>query len=174
MRAINGFDGHAVTRAALRLALHVFVRPGELRHAEWLELDFDNGLWSIQARARIASVRGNPLRSCLPSGLSSIREVTGTNKYVFPGFQSIKRHMPENALNGALRRLGCSGGEMTSHDFRAMASRLHNEMGKWYPDAIERQLAHAVRRAYARREHWEERVAMMQAWSDSLDGAARS
>lgn len=62
--------------------------------------------------------------------LSSIREVTGTDKYVFPGFQSIKRHMSENALNGALRRLGCSGGEMTSHDFRAMASRLHNEMGK--------------------------------------------
>ena len=110
--------------------------------------------------------------------LSSIREVTGTGKYVFPGFQSIKRPMSENALNGALRRLGYSGDEMTSHGFRAMASTLLNEMGKWHPDAIERQLAHAeadaVRRAYARGEYWDERVAMMQAWSDYLDGSARS
>jgi len=110
--------------------------------------------------------------------LSSIKEVTGTGKYVFPGFQSIKRPMSENALNGALRRLGSSGDAMTSHGFRAMASTLLNEMGKWHPDAIERQLAHAeadaVRRAYARGEYWDERVAMMQAWSDYLDGAARS
>src|SRR3546814_2215689 len=92
---------------------------------------------------------------------------SGTGKFVFPGFQSLKRPMSENALNGALRRLGYSGDEMTSHGFRAMASTLLNEMGRWHPDAIERQLAHAeadaVRRAYARGEYWDERVGMVQA-----------
>ena len=94
-------------------------------------------------------------------------------QFIFPGFQSLKRPMSENALNGALRRLGYSGDEMTSHGFRAMASTLLNEMGRWHPDAIERQLAHVeaneVQRAYSRGEYWEERVQMMQEWSDYLD-----
>lgn len=125
MRAINGFDVHAVTRAALRLALQVFVRPGELRHAEWLEIDFDKALWSIPAeKMKMRRPHRVPLSRQSLAILFSIREVTGTGKYVFPGFQSIKRPMSENALNGALRRLGHSGDEMTSHGFRAMASTL--------------------------------------------------
>ncbi|GAA0442806.1 hypothetical protein GCM10009095_07960 [Sphingomonas molluscorum] len=92
---------------------------------------------------------------------------------MFPSFYTSRRPMSENTLNQALRRLGYTGEEMTSHGFRAMASTLLNETGKWHPDAIERQLAHVegngVRRAYARGEHWEERVRMMQSWSDQLD-----
>jgi len=105
--------------------------------------------------------------------LRQVHDITGNGQFVFPGFQSLKRPMSENALNGALRRLGYSGDKMTSHGFRAMASTLLNEMGKWHPDAIERQLAHVesdgVRRAYARGEYWDERVRMMQEWSDYLD-----
>ena len=177
MRAIEGCEGHTVTKAALKLAPHVFVRPGELRHAEWTEISFENSLWSIPAdKMKMRRPHRVPLSRQSLSILSSIREVTGTGKFVFPGFQSLKRPMSENALNGALRRLGYSGDEMTSHGFRAMASTLLNEMGKWHPDAIERQLAHAeadaVRRAYARGEHWEERVRMMQVWSNYLDELA--
>lgn len=177
LRAIDGFDGHAVTKAALRLAPHVFVRPGELRHAEWLEIDFKKALWSIPAeKMKMRRPHRVPLSQQSLAILSSIRKITGAGKFVFPGFQSLRRPISENALNGALRRLGYSGDEMTSHGFRAMASTLLNEMGRWHPDAIERQLAHAeadaVRRAYARGEYWEERVVMMQAWSDYLDELA--
>jgi integrase len=105
--------------------------------------------------------------------LSELRGITGSGQYVFPSFYTMRRPMSENTLNQALRRLGYTGEEMTSHGFRAMASTLLNETGKWHPDAIERQLAHVegnnVRRAYARGEHWDERVRMMQSWSDQLD-----
>ena len=174
LRAIDGFSGHDVTRLALRLAPHVFVRPGELRHAEWTEIDFDQALWSIPAvKMKMRRPHRVPLSRQSLAILSEAQEITGKWQYVFPGFQSLRRPMSENALNGALRRLGYSGDEMTSHGFRAMASTLLNEMGIWHPDAIERQLAHAeadaVRRAYARGEYWDERVRMMQAWSDHLD-----
>lgn len=177
LRAIEGFSGHAVTRLALRLAPHVFVRPGELRHAEWTEIDLDNALWSIPAgKMKMRRPHKVPLSRQSLAILREVQEITGTGQYVFPGFQSLKRPMSENALNGALRRLGYSGDEMTSHGFRAMASTLLNEMGRWHPDAIERQLAHVesdgVRRAYARGEYWEERVQMMQHWSDHLDALA--
>lgn len=174
LRAIDGFDGHGVVRAALRLAPHVFVRPGELRHAEWTEIDFTGAVWSIPAtKMKMRRPHRVPLSRQSLAILREIQGVTGKWQFVFPGFQSLKRPMSENALNGALRRLGYSGDEMTSHGFRAMASTLLNEMGKWHPDAIERQLAHvesdAVRRAYSRGEYWEERVRMMQEWSDYLD-----
>lgn len=174
LRAIEGFSGHAVTRLALRLAPHVFVRPGELRHAEWTEIDFDNAVWSIPAaKMKMRRPHRVPVSRQSIAILKEARAITGKWQYVFPGFQSLRRPMSENALNGALRRLGYSGDEMTSHGFRAMASTLLNEMGSWHPDAIERQLAHAetdaVRRAYARGEYWGERVRMMQAWSDHLD-----
>ena len=178
LRAIEGFNGHAVTRLALRLAPHVFVRPGELRHAEWSEIDFDNALWSIPAeKMKMRRPHKVPLSRQAIAIFREVREITGSGQYVFPGFQSLKRPMSENALNGALRRLGYSGDEMTSHGFRAMASTLLNEMGKWHPDAVERQLAHvendSVRRAYARGEYWDERVQMMQHWSDHLDALAK-
>jgi integrase len=182
MRAIEGFRGHDVTRHALRLAPHVFVRPGELRHAEWSEVDFDKAVWSIPAhKMKMRRPHRVPLSRQSLAILREVQPITGKWQYVFPGFQSLKRPMSENALNGALRRLGYSGDEMTSHGFRAMASTLLNEMGRWHPDAIERQLAHAetdaVRRAYVRGEYWEERLSMMQEWSDHLerlrDAAAR-
>ena len=174
LRAIDDFDGHGVTRAALRLAPHVFVRPGELRHAEWTEIDFTGAVWSIPAaKMKMRRPHRVPLSRQSIAILREIQKVTGKWQFIFPGFQSLRRPMSENALNGALRRLGYSGEEMTSHGFRAMASTLLNEMGKWHPDAIERQLAHvesdAVRRAYSRGEYWEERVQMMQEWSDYLD-----
>ncbi len=174
LRAIDGFKGHNVTRLALRLAPHVFVRPGELRHAEWVEIDFEKAIWSIPAdKMKMRRPHRVPLSRQSISLLKEAQAITGKWQYVFPGFQSLKRPMSENALNGALRRLGYSGDEMTSHGFRAMASTLLNEMGKWHPDAIERQLAHAetdaVRRAYARGEYWDERVRMMQEWSDYLE-----
>lgn len=174
LRAIEGFDGHRVTRLALRLAPHVFVRPGELRYAEWTEIDTDKAIWTIPAdKMKMRRPHCVPLSRQSLAIITEIRSVTGNGRYLFPGFQTVKRAMSENTINGALRRLGYDGSEMTGHGFRAMASTLLNESGNWHPDAIERQLAHVesdgVRRAYARGEHLPERVAMMQDWSDYLD-----
>jgi integrase len=105
--------------------------------------------------------------------LGELAAITGAGKLLFPSILSDERAISDNTLNAALRRLGYHKSQMTAHGFRAMASTLLNESGKWHPDAIERQLAHVegnnVRRAYARGEHWEERVRMMQYWSDYLD-----
>lgn len=174
LRAIDDFTGHATTRAGLQLAAHLFVRPGELRHAEWSEVDVDAAVWTIPAsKMKMRRPHRVPLSIQSLEILSDLRSVTGAGQYLFPSFYTMRRPMSENTLNQALRRLGYTGEEMTSHGFRAMASTLLNETGKWHPDAIERQLAHVegngVRRAYARGEHWEERVRMMQSWSDQLD-----
>ena len=174
LRAIDDFTGHATTRAGLQLAAHLFVRPGELRHAEWPEIDMDAAVWTIPAnKMKMRRPHRVPLSIQALEILSDLRSITGAGQYVFPSFYTSRRPMSENTLNQALRRLGYTGEEMTSHGFRAMASTLLNETGKWHPDAIERQLAHVegngVRRAYARGEHWEERVRMMQFWSDQLD-----
>jgi integrase len=174
LRAIDDFTGHATTRAGLQLAAHLFVRPGELRHAEWSEIDLDAAVWTIPAnKMKMRRPHRVPLSIQALDILSDLRGITGSGQYVFPSFYTMRRPMSENTLNQALRRLGYTGEEMTSHGFRAMASTLLNETGKWHPDAIERQLAHVegnnVRRAYARGEHWDERVRMMQSWSDQLD-----
>lgn len=174
LRAIDDFTGHATTRAGLQLAAHLFVRPGELRHAEWSEIDLDAAVWTIPAsKMKMRRPHRVPLSIQALDILSDLRGITGSGQYVFPSFYTMRRPMSENTLNQALRRLGYTGEEMTSHGFRAMASTLLNETGKWHPDAIERQLAHVegngVRRAYARGEHREERVRMMQSWSDQLD-----
>jgi integrase len=174
MCAIDGFDGYRVTHAALKLAPHLFVRPGELRHAEWTELDFDAKVWSIPAdKMKMRRPHCVPLSSQALVIIEEVRPVSGTHRYLFPAQGKRDRPMCENTLNLALQRLGYGGGRMTAHGFRAMASTLLNESGKWSPDAIERQLAHvdanAMRRIYARGEYWEERVRMMQAWSDDLD-----
>jgi integrase len=174
LRAIDDFTGHATTRAGLQLAAHLFVRPGELRHAEWSEIDLDGAVWTIPAnKMKMRRPHRVPLSIQALDILSELRGITGSGQYVFPSFYTMRRPMSENTLNQALRRLGYTGEEMTSHGFRAMASTLLNETGKWHPDAIERQLAHVegnnVRRAYARGEHWDERVRMMQSWSDQLD-----
>ncbi|WP_260581343.1 tyrosine-type recombinase/integrase [Sphingopyxis sp. PET50] len=174
LRAIDDYDGSGVTRLALQLAPHVFVRPGELRHADWSEIDLDGAIWSIPAgRTKMRKSHLVPLSRQAVALFREIHEATGATGYVFPSVRTRTRPMSENTLNAALRRLGYSTDEMTAHGFRAMASTLLNESGKWHPDAIERALAHGdsdkVRAAYHRGAHWEERVAMAQWWSDHLD-----
>ena len=174
LRVIDGYEGASVTLAALKLLPHVFVRPGELRHAEWSEFDLDNAVWSIPAhKLKMRHEHRVPLSRQALAVINGIEHDARMSPLVFPSLRSARRPMSENTINAALRRLGYAKDEMTGHGFRAMASTLLNEMGKWNPDAIERQLAHAdgnkVRRAYLRGEYWEERVAMMQDWSDYLD-----
>lgn len=175
LRTIDAYNGQAVTRMALRLSPHLFVRPGELRQAEWAELDLEKAVWSIPAeRMKMRKAHKVPLSHQSLALIEELREISGHRQHLFPCMGSPRRPMSENGVNQALRRMGYETGEMTAHGFRALAASLLNEMGQWHPDAIERQLAHqdtsAVRRAYARGEYWDERVAMMQHWSDYLDG----
>ena len=174
LRVIDGYKGSSVTLAALKLLPHVFVRPGELRHAEWGEFDLEDAVWTIPAiKTKMRREQRVPLSRQALTIIASIETDARLSPLVFPSLRSAKRPMSENTINAALRRLGYAQDEMTAHGFRAMASTLLNEMGKWNPDAIERQLAHAdgnkVRRAYTRGEYWDERVRMMQHWSDYLD-----
>jgi integrase len=173
MRAIEGYSGHAITLLALKMTPHVFVRPGELRKAEWNEFDINNKVWSIPAeKMKMRRPHRVPLSKQVMAILEELDALTGDGKYLFPSFRSRWRPMSENSINGALRRLGYSQEQMTAHGFRALAATLLNEMGIWSADAIERQLAHqetGVRRAYARGEYWDERVRMMQHWSDYLE-----
>lgn len=174
LRAIDGFEGQPATHAALKLAPHVFVRPGELRAAEWSEIDFDKAVWSIPgAKTKMRRPLKVPLTPQSIAILRSIQRLTGNGRYVFPSLRSSERPMSDNCLNAALRRLGYDNSEMTAHGFRAMACSLLNESGRWHADAIERQMGHCdsneVRRAYARAEYWDERVRMMHWWSEHLD-----
>jgi len=174
LRAIEAFEGFANTKAALQLLPHVFVRPGELRHAEWADFDLDKALWTIPAhKTKMRRAHTIPLSRQALAILETIEHDADYSRYLFPSLRSVERPMSENTINAALRRMGFAQDEMTGHGFRAMAATLLNEMGLWHPDAIERQLAHcdnnAVRRAYTRGEYWGERVRMMQHWSDHLD-----
>ncbi|MBF5089835.1 DUF4102 domain-containing protein [Novosphingobium sp. NBM11] len=174
LRAIDGYEGQPLTKLAMQLAPHVFVRPGELRHAEWAEFDLEGALWTIPAsKTKMRKDHLVPLSRQALAVLADARALTGTDGYVFPSIRSHKRPMSDNTINAGLRRLGYATDEMTAHGFRAMASTLLNESGKWHPDAIERALAHGdsdkVRAAYHRGAHWKERVAMAQWWSDYLD-----
>jgi integrase len=174
LRAIDGYEGQPITKLAMQLAPHVFVRPGELRHAEWSEFDFEGALWTIPAgKTKMRKDHLVPLSRQSIAILKDLNALTGADGYVFPSIRSRKRPMSDNTINAGLRRLGYSTDEMTAHGFRAMASTLLNESGKWHPDAIERALAHGdsdrVRAAYHRGAHWKERVAMAQWWSDHLD-----
>ena len=167
LRAIETFEGHPNTKAALRLLPHVFVRPGELRFAEWDDFDFDKAVWTIPPhKTKMRRVHSIPLSRQALAILETIEHDEEYSSYLFPSLRSVDRPMSENTINAALRRLGFAQDEMTGHGFRAMAATLLNEMGLWHPDAIERQLAHcdnnAVRRAYTRGEFWDVRVRMMQ------------
>lgn len=174
LRAIDGYEGQTVTKLALQLSAHLFVRPGELRHAEWQEIDLEAGLWTIPAeKMKMRKVHRVPLSAQSIALFRQLHEITGPAGYAFPSIRTRTRPMSENTVNAGLRRLGFSGDEMTAHGFRAMASTLLNESGKWNPDAIERALAHGdddrVRAAYHRGTHWNERLEMAQWWSDYLD-----
>ncbi len=175
LRAIDGYTGHFVVKCALRIAPLVFVRPGELRHAEWSEIDLDEAVWNIPAeKMKMKQPHMVPLCSQAVEILTELKELTGASKYVFPSGRSFARPMSNNAINAALRRMGYSKDEMTGHGFRAMARTILDEILHVRPDFIEHQLAHAVRdpngRAYNRTAHLEERRKMMQKWADYVDG----
>ncbi|WP_435891201.1 tyrosine-type recombinase/integrase [Meridianimarinicoccus marinus] len=158
MRAIEGFDGQPATRLALQLLAMTALRPGELRMAEWSEIDMNKAIWIIPAdRAKMRRPHMVPLAPLALSKLRELQELTGWGTYLFPSIRSSKRCMSENTLNAALRRMGYSGDEMTAHGFRATFSTLANESGLWNADAIERARAHVesneIRRAYARGAH---------------------
>lgn len=174
LRAIDVYEGSLVTKCALRLAPLVFVRPGELRKAEWAEMDLDNAQWRIPAaRMKMREEHIVPLSTQAAAILRELQPLTGRGRYVFPSHRSTMRTMSENTVNAALRYMGFDKDTMTGHGFRAMASTRLNELG-WAPDVIERQLAHAernkVRAAYNRAQYLDERTRMMQAWADYLDG----
>jgi integrase len=174
LRAIDGYTGGLVVRTALKLAPLLFVRPGELRQAEWKEFDLEVGQWRIPAnKMKMRESHIVPLPDQAVSTLQELQPLTGRSQYVFPGERSRQRPMSDAAINAALRRMGFDKDTMTGHGFRAMASTRLNEMG-WSADVIERQLAHAernkVRAAYNRAQYLTERKNMMQAWADYLDG----
>jgi integrase len=174
LRAIDGYEGGGVTRLAMQIAPHVFVRPGELRHAEWGEIDLEGALWIIPAeKMKMRMAHHVPLSRQVVALLREVQAISGPNGFVFPSVRTRTRPMSENTVNAALRRMGYTGDEMTAHGFRSTASTLLNESRKWSPDAIERALAHTdsnkIRGTYHRGAHWDERVEMAQWWSDYLD-----
>lgn len=174
MRAVAGYQGQAVTRIALELLALLVPRPGELRQARWSEVDMAAAIWSIPAeRMKMRRPHRVPLPERALVLLKELKALTGHTDFLLPSLVSVKRVMSENTLNTALRRMGYGAHEMTAHGFRASFSTLANESGLWNPDAIERALAHVeandVRRAYARGEHWEERVRMAKWWAERLE-----
>ena len=174
LRAIESYEGSPITAYALKVAPHVFVRPGELRHADWSELDLQEGIWRIPAgRMKARRPHAVPLSRQVIELFRELHKLTGPDNFVFPALHTTSRPMSENTVNVAFRRMGFGKDEVTGHGLRATASTLLNESGKWNPDAIERALAHgfsdAVRGAYHRGQHWDERVKMAQWWSDYLD-----
>ena len=175
LRAIDGYEGHFVTKCALRLAPLVFVRPGELRHAEWAEVDLDEAVWNIPAhKMKGGQAHLVPLSHQAVEILTELRQLTGGGRYVFPSIRSGGRPMSENTVLAALRSMGYTKDTMTGHGFRATARTILDEVLQAKPELIEHQLAHAVRdplgRAYNRTAHLDERRAMMQLWADYLDG----
>lgn len=173
LRAMDDYHGSLVTRCALRLAPLLFVRPGELRQAEWAEIDLERAEWRIPAEKMKAREQHIvPLARQALVILEELRPLTGQGRYLFPSERTRERPMSNNTVLAALRRMGYPKEEMSGHGVRAMASTLLNEQG-WHRDAIERQLAHAernkVRAAYNHAEHLPERRKMMAAWADYLD-----
>ena len=180
LRAIDAYRGQPSTEAALKLAPLTFVRPGELRAAQWseLHLDGEHPEWRIpKARMKMDEEHVVPLSQQAVAILREIEPLTSSGKYVFPSLRGGHRPISENTVNVALRNMGFAREEMTGHGFRAMASTCLNEQG-FPPDVIELQLAHAerneVRSAYNRAKRMTERRKMMQAWADYLDGLRAS
>lgn len=172
---MDGYEGQPTTRMALQLAALLFVRPGELRHARWSQFDLSEAVWRIPAEAmKMGREHRVPLARQATAIIRELSKITGAGEYLFPAITSVRRPMSENTLNAALRRLGYGKEQVSVHGLRTTASTLLNEMGRWSPDAIERQLAHQeqneIRNAYMHAaEFWDERVQMMQVWADYLD-----
>ncbi len=175
LRAIDGYQGSFIVKCALQLAPLFFVRPGELRQAEWAEIDLDQAEWNIPAeKMKMRQPHLVPLAHQAVEILRQLYPLTGNGRYVFPSPRTDKRPMSNNAILSALRRMGIEKEEMSGHGFRAMARTILDEVLQVRPDFIEHQLGHAVRdpngRAYNRTAHLAERRKMMQTWADYLDG----
>lgn len=174
LRSIEEYEGAPITRLAMQIAPHVMARPGELRQATWDEFDLEAKIWRIPAaRMKMRRIHAVPLSDQVVTYLRDLQQFSGPEGFVFPAFHTARRPMSDNTMNVAFRRMGYTKDEVTAHGLRTTASTLLNECGKWHPDAIERSLAHgdsdAVRGIYNRGQYWDERVRMMQWWSDHLD-----
>lgn len=181
LRAIDAYHGHPITRAALALGALLFQRPGELRHAEWAEMDLDAGMWTIPSgrmkRTKQAKALGSPhlvpLSTQAVAILRELEPLTGAGRFVFPSLRSKDRPMSDAAVLAAMRRMGFPKDEMTGHGWRATARTMMAERLGIDEAVIEAQLAHSVRdslgRAYNRTEFIQQRQAMMQTWADYLD-----
>lgn len=173
MLAIDDYRGSAVVRAALAFSALVFCRPGEIRQAEWCEIDFAGPEWTVPAAKMKTRVEHRvPLSRQAVEVLRVLQPLTGSGKFVFPGPRGKDRPLSENGVNTAIRIIGYGKDQMTAHGFRAMASTLLNELGH-RPDVIEAQLAHKgadkIRSVYNRAQYMDERRQLMQAWADYLD-----
>ena len=172
LRNIDAYTGNVIVRAALRMAPYVFVRPGELRRAEWSEFSLD-AEWRIPAeRMKMRQLHIVPLSRQVLTVLDDLRQYTGRGRYLFPSMRANSAPISDMTLLAGLPRLGYGKEEMTVHGFRSMASTLLNEQG-YNRDWIERQLAHgernSIRAAYNYAEYLPERRRMMQEWADYLD-----
>jgi integrase len=176
LRAIDSYQGSFIVKCALQFQALTFVRPGELRNAEWSEFDLDAGIWSIPAeKMKMKQPHIVPLSRQSVEILKELRPLTSTRgKYVFPSHRSATRPMSENTVNAALRRMDIEKDKMCGHGFRAMARTILDEVLQVRPEFIEHQLAHAVKdpngRAYNRTAYLDERKKMMQLWANYLDG----
>jgi len=173
--AIDCYTGGPIVKLAMQLSPHVFLRPGELRQGRWEEIDWDGVIWTVPAdRTKLRRPHRVPLSRQSLDLLRELQRHSAGFDFMFPGTRTHLRPMSENTVNATFRRMGFGKDVVTAHGLRATASTLLNESGKWHHDAIERALAHghsdAVRGAYARGQHWSERVEMAQWWSDYLDG----
>ncbi len=172
LRTLDGYQGTLTVACALRLAPLVFVRPGELRKAEWVDIDLDTAEWRYTV-TKTDTAHIVPLATQAVAILRELHALTGTGHYVFPGARTNGRPMSDNAILAAMRRTGIGKDEMSGHGFRAMARTILDEVMGVRPDLIEHQLAHAVKdpngRAYNRTAHLPERRKMMQQWADYLD-----
>jgi len=181
MRAIRDYRGHPVTRGALMLSAMVFQRPGNVRAAEWSEIDLEAAMWTVPSHKMKRTVQAKrsgrphliPLSRQAVAELRDLRKFTGHGRYVFPSLLSGERCMSENTVNTALRRMGYSKSDMTAHGFRAMARTILVEQLNVNPDIVEAQLAHGksgpLGAAYDRAEYMVQRRRLMQTWADYLD-----
>ena len=175
LRAVDNFKGSFVVKCAMQMLPILFCRPGELRHMEWKEIDFETNQWKIPAeKMKMENAFTVPLPSQALKLLNELSPLTSHSIYVFPCQRSPLRCMSDNAINAGLRRMGFEKSEVTAHGFRATARTLLHEVLNFDPDAIEAQLAHAVPdrlgTAYNRTKHLAVRTSMMQVWADYLDG----
>lgn len=172
LRAIHGYQGTMVVTAAMKLAPLVFVRPGELRNARWMDVDLDAAEWRYTT-SKTNTPHIVPLASQALEILRELRPLTGRGEFVFPSVRNPRGAMSENTINAALRTMGFDSATISGHGFRAMARTVLDEVLGVRPDFIEHQLAHAVKdpngRAYNRTAHLAERRKMMQVWADYLD-----